>query len=314
MLRKSRIAVQSLSAGNLLTVVVVICGGVKKFAYVKEIGLGRRGQPLPASISMAEIQLFYMPQDAAEELSEAISQQQGWSTYARDASEILGSLDESDWTNLKSPPRGGSAAVLESYLTRSRRTIRGPFSTNLTPDIRQALVNSEAFDDFQKNLQGLVSHAHEEEESLAASRLTHPIRTLSGNESIVPDFVRRIAGRVSSFHVLHEADRRQPIGRPEAERLLSLKVQRGGPEILAGIQDTVASLLGVRLDAFQSDERSSVRSIRGEQPADIDVDNFLVEVNGSGIREALRLILDVEFEDPHLLLIEETGDTFTSCT
>jgi len=37
----------------------------------------------------------------------------------------------------------------------------------------------------------------------------------------------------------------------------------------------------------------------------MDIDDFLVEVNGSGIREALRIILDVEFEDPDILLIEE---------
>jgi putative ATP-dependent endonuclease of the OLD family len=35
------------------------------------------------------------------------------------------------------------------------------------------------------------------------------------------------------------------------------------------------------------------------------VDEFLIQVNGSGIREALRLILDTEFEKPHLLLVEE---------
>jgi len=39
--------------------------------------------------------------------------------------------------------------------------------------------------------------------------------------------------------------------------------------------------------------------------AEMDVDNFLVEVNGSGIREALRLVLDVEFERPDILLVEE---------
>jgi putative ATP-dependent endonuclease of the OLD family len=37
----------------------------------------------------------------------------------------------------------------------------------------------------------------------------------------------------------------------------------------------------------------------------MDVDNFLVELNGSGIREALRLILDTTFEEPDILLVEE---------
>ncbi len=37
----------------------------------------------------------------------------------------------------------------------------------------------------------------------------------------------------------------------------------------------------------------------------MDVDDFLVEANGAGIRESLRLILDLELKNPQLVLIEE---------
>ena len=37
----------------------------------------------------------------------------------------------------------------------------------------------------------------------------------------------------------------------------------------------------------------------------MDVDDFLVEANGAGIREALRIILDLELKSPELVLIEE---------
>ncbi len=37
----------------------------------------------------------------------------------------------------------------------------------------------------------------------------------------------------------------------------------------------------------------------------MDVDDFLVEANGAGIREALRVILDIELKQPQLVLIEE---------
>jgi hypothetical protein len=101
--------------------------------------------------------------------------------------------------------------------------------------------------------------------------------------------------------VLHLPERREPIGRKEAEQLLTLKVERGGPQVLRNIQESVTALLGVQIDAFKS------RMIRrGEEPpAEMDIDNFLAEANGSGIREALRVILDVEFGHPAILLVEE---------
>jgi predicted ATP-dependent endonuclease of OLD family len=43
----------------------------------------------------------------------------------------------------------------------------------------------------------------------------------------------------------------------------------------------------------------------GEVLAELDADRFLIQVNGAGIREALRLILDYEFERPEILLVEE---------
>jgi putative ATP-dependent endonuclease of OLD family len=47
-----------------------------------------------------------------------------------------------------------------------------------------------------------------------------------------------------SLPVLHLRETRDPIGREEAEALLTLKVTRGGPERLQAVQSTVRSLLG----------------------------------------------------------------------
>jgi putative ATP-dependent endonuclease of the OLD family len=85
-------------------------------------------------------------------------------------------------------------------------------------------------------------------------------------------------------------------------------MSRGGGAVLASIQQTVNSLLGVSIDAFAGpvSDRPSVLRPRASGPsAELDVDDFLVQVNGSGVREALRLVLDVEFERPHILLVEE---------
>lgn len=65
----------------------------------------------------------------------------------------------------------------------------------------------------------------------------------------------------------------------------------------------------MQIDAFAKERSISFDPIRRRSSnlpeAELDVDDFLVEVNGSGVREALRLILDVEFEQPSILLVEE---------
>ncbi len=65
------------------------------------------------------------------------------------------------------------------------------------------------------------------------------------------------------------------------------------------IQQTVKSLLGVKIDAFEAEEGGP------RAAAEMDVDNFLIEANGAGIREALRIILDLELKNPKIVLIEE---------
>jgi hypothetical protein len=67
---------------------------------------------------------------------------------------------------------------------------------------------------------------------------------------------------------------------------------------LETIQHTVRTLLGVAVDAFEA-------GTTAERAAEMDVDNFLVEANGAGIREALRLVLDLELKNPKILFIEE---------
>ena len=51
------------------------------------------------------------------------------------------------------------------------------------------------------------------------------------------------------------------------------------------------------MDAFQGEG--------GQDSAEIDVDDFLAEANGAGIRESLRLILDLELEPCDIVLLEE---------
>ncbi|MER6753282.1 AAA family ATPase [Micromonospora echinofusca] len=128
------------------------------------------------------------------------------------------------------------------------------------------------------------------------------LRTFAGETTELPQHVGTFLERIAQLSVHYLTENRRQIGRIEAQRLLELKVSRGGPEVLRRIQETVLGLLGVSIDAFQAATNSHKSNTVA---AELDVDNFLVEVNGSGIREALRVVLDVEFNNPDILLVEE---------
>ncbi|MCY1137112.1 AAA family ATPase [Actinoplanes sp. Pm04-4] len=134
--------------------------------------------------------------------------------------------------------------------------------------------------------------------------LRNSLDTFAGAANTLPGYIKNLLQRVRDIKVLYLNEQRMPVGPREAAQLLLLKVRRGGTNELQTIQSTVAGLLGVQIDAFESGE-TGARIAGREATAEMDVDNFLVQVNGSGVREALRLILDVRFNSPDILLVEE---------
>lgn len=186
------------------------------------------------------------------------------------------------------------------YLLRRRGSSRS-IGRSSVQAVERILEEASTYDEAYRELQSYVSSLREEAQSIQAKPLSNRIGTFSGEESYVPDYVRKLLATISEMKVLYLKDRRKAIGEEEAKRLLDLKVRRGGTEVLHHIQETVEALMGVRIDAFAGASPSR----REELSAELDVDDFLVQVNGSGIREALRLVLDYEFERPTLLFVEE---------
>ena len=147
-----------------------------------------------------------------------------------------------------------------------------------------------------------ISTIYKEESIFTLNKtLQNKVQTFAGEEASIPRYVKNLLKTIGAIKVIYLTEKRKPIGKEEADRLLSLKTRRGAKEDLRRIKETVSALLGVHIDAFQSEPSLS----GNETSAEMDVDNFLVEVNGSGIKEALRLLLDVEFEHPNILLVEE---------
>jgi putative ATP-dependent endonuclease of OLD family len=177
----------------------------------------------------------------------------------------------------------------------------GELSASASQRLDEVLRSGTESDDLRPAIRNLAVHLDQEAADLQRQELKNTITTFSGEETSVPGYVETLLESIDGIGVLYLQERRKPIGKEEAQRLLELKMSRGGPQVLRRIQETVDSMLGVQIDAFRGDSRNP----RSESEAELDVDDFLVQANGSGIRESLRLILDNEFEHPSLLLIEE---------
>lgn len=213
-------------------------------------------------------------------------------------------FDMDDWQRLRR-----ASAERASYLGgRLRDRLSSQSHTQLTRLMGATDDPSEGATALQSFIFDLKSALDETN----AEHLAKTIRAYAGNTTSIPKYIEYILEQAGKIKVLHLADRRRQIGAEEAARVLELKVRRGGNETLNSIKATVNSLLGVEIDAFRA-VPGSQDSVTGRfatparlrREAELDVDNFLVEANGSGIREALRLVLDLEFEKPQVLLVEE---------
>jgi putative ATP-dependent endonuclease of the OLD family len=289
-------AVEGLDPELRLRVTVAVAQNPGLYAYVQRIELCPRGaapnRPTPGR-TILEINA-----EAASELADKARRAQvreREAKYIVDFLESLPPLDADDWKRFRAdvPSR-----LRPRYYTRG---LANAPTTEIHQKIDDLISSSDTVSGFREAAQALGVSLQEEATDLKTNPLAARLNSFAGQETLVPAYAMQIMSRLADMKVLYLTERRDPIGRTEAAKLLELKVRRGGPEKLRNIRETVTALLGVDIDAFRAEGTQS-----GSEPAaELDVDNFLVQVNGAGIREALRLILDYEFEHPDLLLVEE---------
>ena len=241
--------------------------------------------------------LLRIDKGAAASLESKQRQYQNLERRITEIGDLLNSIDRDDWSRLRRDQ--GVHPPLYRYLARRRRT---PIDNDTQQLLETAIDDSSTYDDFRNALEAEIETLTRHTENFGKNELDQEyVQTFAGIDTSVPPYVLKILKKLSEVKVLNVTVDRTPIGREEARKLLNLKMQRGGQEPLRRIQETVLALLGVQIDAFAGDQR--VRT--GETLAELDVDDFVVEVNGSGIKEALRLLLDIEFQTPNLILVEE---------
>ena len=216
-------------------------------------------------------------------------------------------LDTDAWAEMKNVVSGSEKGLpIDFYLNRylginTRERGFGVDRTSILTLLTSLLKNSQTFEQFRSELEVVQANKNQEILEIQNEPLKHKISTFSGEEASVPQYIRALVKLLSMIKVRYLKEYRKPIGKEEAELLISLKLERGGERDLNNIKQTVSGLLGVEIDAFQPNARNR----RSEATPELDVDKFVVQANGSGIKEALRLIFDYEFEHPQILLIEE---------
>ena len=279
-----RHAADELDAQLKVAVALSISGTPEPFGYVQSIILQSVGAD-------SHRELLTVSPAAGGELVDRLRRRAFARRRAEELDKVSRTLDDDDFVRMRS---GDEGRAMARYLLR-----RLELSANVGAIVEEALTASANRSEFDSRLTNVREKVIAEAESAAGAPLKNRIATFAGEQSSVPAYVGKLLTALLSLKPLYLTENRRPVGKAEAERLLSFKVTRGGTAKLSSIQETVQGLLGVQVDAFESSQTGSGKS------AELDVDNFLLEVNGSGIREALRLILDVEFNKPAILLVEE---------
>jgi energy-coupling factor transporter ATP-binding protein EcfA2 len=286
-----RNAIENATACHLLRIEVSSFKHQRPFAYVSKIALlpqGNLQQAEPRSRTLLSV-----GPDAAKEL---FSRRQSSYTSERRAEEIsqMGQRIGHDDFEMLRRSRDPISRYGRGYLPGG--------SQEVAYEVDNIVRSVESYTEFRSQLDVLEESARASAQRIDKEPLENPVETFAGESTVIPGYVPSILKLVGKVRVLHLRDRREPVGRGEAQRLLSLKTRRQGSEVLHSIQETVRSLLGVSIDAFENEKLAErTRDARAE----MDVDDVLVEMNGAGIREALRLILDNELGSPDLLLVEE---------
>jgi predicted ATP-dependent endonuclease of OLD family len=286
-------AVDGLDPSLLLEVQLRIAPPPLRFAYTQRLALVSQGHGAGAP----ERVLYRMDSTSARELAEKLRDVRRSAAISEDIGRALKAMDEDDFHGMRRSPDESVQQARYAYFIR--RTLGEPTGDSVSA-VETLLRQSSSFADFQSNAKIAIAKYNEQSSASQSAPVKNAVETFSGQQVFVPQYILSLIKTIGSIQVLYLTEHRKPVGREEAERLLQLKVERGGDEVLSNIKLKVAALLGVKIDAFAA--------AAGQTPsrsAEMDVDNFLLEVNGSGIKEALRLILDVEFQNPKMLLVEE---------
>lgn len=273
------------------TIAFILAGAVddsEGYLFIEQMSVGRlntKGE----DIATEGIRLLSVTRQVALELHRNLMAARAFRSDIQILEELLSSR-RPPLEYILQQPKDRRALVLQQYAPRMK--------PETSRQLGQRVANATSFEEIESSITQTIAEAREKVEALERRETEGTISAFAGEAKTPPVYAEWLMEQFGKIPFMHIKERKQEIGREEAETLLRLKVRRGGPDRLDTIQQTIKSLLGVRVDAFEAEAI-------GSRGAEMDVDDFLIEANGAGIREALRIILDLELKNPRIVLIEE---------
>ncbi|WP_242229299.1 AAA family ATPase [Bacillus cereus group sp. BfR-BA-01329] len=100
---------------------------------------------------------------------------------------------------------------------------------------------------------------------------------------------------IKNNKIMFQPEKKEGVTSEDAHRLFSLKNRKENFDVWMNFRNMCKRMLGIEIDVFFNQENQPV----------IDVGDNLINLNGTGIREIFRIILDIELLRPEIILIEE---------
>ena len=216
--------------------------------------------------------IFSMKYSAAEEVAKRDAMVRNLQGRKAAVDRVSQAIEADDWPSLKEQVSGTGGYLFP---------IRGILSEEDAKLARKFLRETESYEEFRDQVSTHTADLQEQLATLAARENTVKFDIFSGESALIPEYMSIIMGMISEFKVHYLAEYRKQIGTDEAARILRLKTVKGQAGVLTTLQSRVAELLGVQIDAFESQVTEAAAR---RAPAILDVDDFVIQANGSGIR------------------------------
>ncbi|HDX9690601.1 hypothetical protein CON27_16105 [Bacillus thuringiensis] len=100
---------------------------------------------------------------------------------------------------------------------------------------------------------------------------------------------------MTGIKTMFVAERKEIVTSEDAQKLFSLKNKKEYSDSWLNFRNMCRRILDIEIDVF----------LNSENIPTIDISNNWINLNGTGIREVFRIILDIEFLNPQIILIEE---------
>jgi len=275
---------------NIVFVLTGVSDGNEAWLFLEQIVVGTLGNSDEEELKVEGIRLLSVPSAVGRELAHLLLH---IGSLGADLKRLQQLATDRRWLEYAFERKDRLRATYgfsDAYQNLSRDTTRA---------IENGITSVPSIDGVVGLLNQISAEIKDAMDQLKKKETEGSMTAFAGPAKSTPAYVIWLMEQYGAASVLHLQETKAPIGKEEADTLLDMKLQRGGMERLQTLQQTVRALLGVAVDAFQA------RVQGGERTAEMDVDNFIVEANGAGIRESLRLILDLELKKPELLLVEE---------